>query len=317
MNYAQSRCLVIGGCGFLGSYVAESLIEAGYLVRIFDRVHVDTANIANIINKVEMLYGDLSNNADIESALEGVDYVFNFAGATDPRRASEDPIFDVEANVIGTLNLLIAMVKLNCQKLVFSSSGGTVYGLPLELPITEEHTTTPISAYGVSKLAIEKYIQLYHYLHGIDYVILRIANPYGPHQNLHNAQGAIVHFLNSIKQGKIIQIWGDGSVVRDYFYAQDLKTLIPLLLESDIKNTIYNIGKGVGYSLKDILLTIQDVLGSEIEVEYLPGRPIDVNVNYLAVDRICTQTGWKATTSLYDGIEETWRWITDSAKFNG
>lgn len=316
MNKSFRRCLVIGGCGFLGSYVAESLLEAGYQVRIFDRVNVDTANIDAFSRHLEIFYGDLSSRADDEKALEGIDYVFHFAGSTDPKRASEDPVFDVETNVIGTLNLLMALSKENCKKLIFSSSGGTVYGIPSKLPISEDHSTIPICAYGVSKVTVEKYIYLYHYLLGFNYIILRLANPYGPRQNLHNAQGAIVHFLNAINQGKKIQIWGDGSVVRDYFFSGDLKSLIPLLLREEITNSTLNIGKGRGYSLNEILAVIKHLIRKDIDVEYLPGRMIDIPVNYLNVKKVYSETGWSAATELYDGILKTWHWIQDSNKSN-
>jgi len=310
----NERCLIIGGCGFLGSYAAESLLKAGYNVRIFDKPCVDTVNINDFINNIEFYYGDISNLADIKSAVKDVDYIFHFAGTTNPQTAAEDPVFDLESNVAGTLNLLETARRKKIQKIVFSSSGGTVYGFPKKLPIAEDHPTDPICAYGVSKLAIEKYLQFYSHMYNLKYVILRFANPYGPRQNLNIPQGAIVHFLHSIYKRNKIEIWGDGSVIRDYFFVKDLIGLFPKLLTQKADNKIFNIGQGRGQTLKQIIDIMQLVLEVKPLISHFKSRKIDIPVNYLKVTKVKNELGWAATTGLEEGIIDTWNWIRKKDK---
>lgn len=300
---------MLGGCGFLGSYVTESLIGAGHAVRVFDRLHVDAGNIEGCRRHVELLRGDMTNEEDLKDALDGVEYVFHFASTTIPQTATENTVFDVESNVIGILKLLEICRRKNIQRIVYSSSGGTVYGIPRRIPVSENHQTEPISAYGVSKLAIEKYFQLYRHLYGMDYVILRSSNPYGPRQNLQNPQGAVVHFLASALQGTPIEIWGDGSVVRDYFFVKDLLSLFPKLMSRKLRHSVFNVGAGRGYSLKQLLSAIEETLHVRLKVRFVKGRRLDVPINILSVKRIREELQWKVVTSLESGIRETWQWL--------
>lgn len=313
---SAERCLILGGLGFLGSYVAQALIEAGYCVRVFDRLNVDTSNIDEFSNDIELYYGDLSNRTDVEMAIENVDYVFHFVGTTIPKTASDNPAYDLESNVMATLNFLEVAKKRDIKKIVFSSSGGTVYGLPNELPISEDHATDPISAYGISKLVIEKYIKYYAHQYDLDYIILRHSNPYGPRQSIITPQGAITHFLRSILEHKKIEIWGDGSVVRDYFFVKDLISLYQNILSCNVSNETFNIGKGTGYSLNEVIERIRSLLSVNPEIVYSKGRKIDINVNYLCVNKAERMLNWTATTDLEEGILETWNWLKATEKQN-
>lgn len=300
---------MLGGCGFLGSYVTESLIGAGHAVRVFDRLHVDTGNIDGCRRHVELFYGDMTNEVDLTDALDGVEYVFHFASTTIPQTATENKVFDVESNVVGILKLLEICRRKKIKRIVYSSSGGTVYGIPQRIPVSENHRTEPISAYGVSKLAIEKYFQLYRHLYGMDYVILRASNPYGPRQNLQNPQGAVVHFLASTLRGTPIEIWGDGSVVRDYFFVKDLLSLFPKLMSRQLRHSVFNVGAGRGYSLKQLLTAIEETLHVRPRVRFVRRRRLDVPINILSVKRIRDELQWKAVTNLESGIRETWQWL--------
>ena len=300
---------MLGGCGFLGSYVTESLVGAGHAVRVFDRLHVDTGNIDGCRRHVELVHGDMTNEVDLEDALDGVEYVFHFASATIPKSATDNAVFDVESNVIGIVKLLEICRRKKIQRIVYSSSGGTVYGIPRRIPIPENHQTEPISAYGVSKLAIEKYLQLYRHLYGMDNVILRTSNPYGPRQNLNTPQGAVVHFLASALQGTPIEIWGDGSVVRDYFFVKDLLPLFPKLMSRQLRHSVFNVGAGRGYSLTQLLSAIEETLHVRPKVRFVKGRRLDVPLNILSVKRIREELQWRAVTDLESGIRETWRWL--------
>lgn len=159
--------------------------------------------------------GDLGNHGLIREALEGIDVVFHLASTTLPKTSNDDPGYDVRSNVVDTIQLLEACVDAGVRKVIFASSGGTVYGVPERLPIKEDHPTNPISSYGIVKLTIEKYLGLFHYLYGLDYAALRISNPYGPYQDPAGQQGAISVFLHRILSGQPIAIWGDGEIVRE------------------------------------------------------------------------------------------------------
>jgi len=173
------RCLVLGGAGFMGSHIVDALVARNHRVRIFDLPNISTHNLHQSMDSVEILGGDFNNVNDISQALEDIDVVVHLVSTTLPGPSNENPVYDVESNVIGTLNLLKQAVEKRVKKIIFSSSGGTVYGIPRFVPIPETHETNPVCSYGITKLTIEKHLALFHHLHNLDYTVLRLANPYG------------------------------------------------------------------------------------------------------------------------------------------
>jgi UDP-glucose 4-epimerase len=215
----------------------------------------------------------------------------------------------VESNVVGTLNLLNQSVQSGVKKIVFGSSGGTVYGVPQSIPIPENHPTNPICSYGITKLTIEKYLALFGRLHGLEPVILRMANPYGERQDFRRAQGAVAVFLGKTYRDETIEIWGDGTVARDFFYIGDLLPAVAAVIEEKVSSTVYNIGSGECCSLNAVLEAIRKVTGKEPKVEYKPGRPLDVPINCLDISRAKSELGWAPTTPLEEGLKKTWDWL--------
>lgn len=286
------KCLVLGGAGFIGSHIVDALLERGNEVRVFDRPNIDTKNILNSISHIEFQSGDFSNESDLAKALEGIDVVVHLVSTTIPSMSNVDPIYDVETNIAGTIRMLSLAKDTGVKKVVFASSGGTVYGEPLYLPIPENHPNDPICSYGITKLAIEKYLHLFQHLHGLDYSILRIANPYGERQNTGSGLGAINTFLWKVVNKEPITIWGDGEVSRDYFHISDLTAAFVGVIEGGIPSKIYNIGSGVAYSLNEILDVIQTVTGEKAVVHYTPGRKSDVSSNYLDISKAQQDFGW-------------------------
>ncbi|MHB8773177.1 MAG: NAD-dependent epimerase/dehydratase family protein [Syntrophales bacterium] len=303
------HCLVLGGAGFIGSHIVDALVARNHRVRIFDLPNINTQNLQQCIDRVEVLGGDFNNVNDISPALEGVDVVVHLVGTTLPGPSNENPAYDVESNVIGTLNLLKQVVAKGVKKIIFSSSGGTVYGIPRSVPIPETHETNPICSYGITKLTIEKYLALFHHLHNLDYTILRLANPYGERQRTDAVQGAVAVFLGKTLSGQPITIWGDGSVARDYFYIGDLVDAFVKVVESDAPANIYNIGSGRARSMNDILSVIRDVTGRQPMVQYTPGRKLDVPVNCLDIQLAKKDLGWQPAVSWEEGIARTWEWL--------
>ena len=306
------KALILGGCGFLGSHVAEGLLESGYTVRIFDKVKVDTKNINHIIDDLHMMEGDFTNEKDIGRAIKGMDYIFHFIGTTLPKTSTENPIYDLKSNVISTLKLLKLAAQEKIKKIIFASSGGTVYGTPQTIPISEEHPTNPTSAYGISKLMVEKYLELYRLTNCLDYVIFRISNLYGERQNPHSIQGAIAVFLGLAKEEKPITIWGKGDITRDYIYIKDILPVLVNAIKTKTKQRIFNLGSGKGTTLNELLAVIKEITGRAVKVTYTRQRVIDVPKNVLDISRAREEFGFSPTTTLFDGVQKTWQWLNRS-----
>lgn len=304
----MTSCLVLGGAGFVGSHLTEALAQSGERVRVFERPHVD--RLAHLPRKgVEVFTGDLLNPQSVVPALRGTEIVFHLVSTTLPKNSNDNPAYDVETNVVGGLRLLDLCREHGVRKVVFVSSGGTVYGIPKSLPIAEGHPTDPICSYGIHKLALEKYLQLAHRLHGLEYCILRPANLYGPGQRLDTAQGAVAVFLDRALRGLPIEIWGDGSVVRDYVYVGDAVDAILKAARYAGEPRIFNLGSGGGTSLKELVAEIQKLLGRTLQVNYAPTRNLDVPANVLDPALARRHLGWSATTPLAEGLRRTYEWL--------
>jgi len=305
----QEKCLVLGGCGFMGSHAAEGLIASGYQVRIFDKANVGTQNIDHIADAVDLVEGDFTNEVEVAQAVKGMDYIFHFIGTTVPKTSTDNPVYDIESNVVATLRLLDLAAKESVKKIVFASSGGTVYGIPQSIPIPEDHPTNPTCSYGITKLTIEKYLELYHRTRGQDYACFRIANPYGARQNPQAIQGAVAVFLGLVKEGKPITIWGSGTITRDYIYIEDLIPVLIQALQTKTRSRIFNLGSGKGTSLGELITLIRTVTNKEVTVTYSEGRPIDVPINVLDISRVQGEFGFCPKIPLREGIRRTWEWL--------
>jgi len=307
----SGRSLILGGAGFLGSHLAEALLAEGHSVRVFDRANVDLRNLDDLTGDWEFQGGDFLNESDQVRALDGVRTVFHLVSTTIPATSSRNPVYDVETNLAATLRLLDLALEAGAEQVVFLSSGGTVYGKPAELPIPETAPTEPLVSYGVVKLAIEKYLSLYQRLHGLACRVVRLSNPYGPRQETAGAQGAASVFLQRVHAGRPLEIWGDGSVVRDYLYVTDAVAGILAAHHRPGPTGLYNIGSGKGTSLQELVEVIRRVTGREIEVRFLPGRDFDVPANVLDVSRAERELGWTSAVSLEEGLRRTWEWLQE------
>lgn len=302
-------CLVLGGAGFIGSHLAEALARQGRRVRIFDRPHVDRLTLFPSASGFEIFTGDFLNPQALAPALEGAELVFHLVSTTLPKNSNDHPMYDVESNVLGSLRLIELCRSHGVRKLVFVSSGGTVYGVPRTTPIAEDHATDPISSYGIHKLMVEKYLALAHRLHGLDYRVVRPGNLYGPRQRLDTAQGAVAVFLDSALRGEPIQIWGDGSVVRDYVYVADAVDAMLKAAAFEGEPRVFNIGSGKGISLNELVAEIGNLLGRPVKVEHSAARPVDVPVNVLDSSLAARHLGWRASTPLSEGLRRTCEWL--------
>ncbi len=304
------KCLVLGGRGFIGSHLVDALLARDHFVRCFDRPRVEPLGDAHISrSNFELYEGDMVSEADVSEALVSCDVCFHLVSTTLPKSSNADPVFDVESNVLGTVRLLTHAVRSGLKKVIFVSSGGTVYGVPKQLPIPETHPTDPVCSYGISKLAIEKYLGLFKQLHGLDYTVLRLANPYGELQRVHASQGAVAVFLGKVLRGEPVEIWGDGSVVRDYIHISDVIDALLAALERTGEEHVFNIGAGRGHSLNEVLDVIERVTGRVTDRRYLPGRAFDVPISVLSIERAQRVLNWSPKMSFEHGLARFTEWL--------
>ncbi len=303
------KIVVFGGGGFIGSTIADQLLSEGHSLRIFERPRIAPYREFLATESVEWMVGDLASTHDVRDAIDGMDAVMHLVSTTLPKNSNDDPVYDVQSNVVATLQLLNAMVAQNVRKLVFISSGGTVYGNPVYSPIDEKHPTEPLVSYGITKLAIEKYLQVFSHNHGIQTVSLRVGNPYGERQRVETAQGAVGVFLHKALSGKSIDVWGDGSVTRDYIHVSDVASAFAKALHYTGPHRVFNISSGVGTSLNQLLVLLETSLGKPIERRHLPGRPFDVSVSVLCNALARQELGWSPVVGMQAGIDRTARWM--------
>jgi UDP-glucose 4-epimerase len=227
----------------MGTHLVDWLLEGGHHVRVYDR---SPSRFRDLPPEAEYMEGELGNHGLIREAVEGMEVVYHLVSTTLPKTSNDDPIYDVLSNLVDTIQLLEACVAAKVRKIVFTSSGGTVYGIPETAPIDEDHPTNPTSSYGIVKLAIEKYLGLFHHLYGLDYVALRISYLYGPYQDPKGQQGAISVFLHRVYAGRTINIWGDGGVVRDYLYVSDLMEALERTADIESRERARDFAKRAG-----------------------------------------------------------------------
>ncbi len=299
------KVLVLGGNGFIGSHVVDVLLKAGHKVRVFDRApELYRAPLPN----VDYRFASFSDLPTLAESLEGVDVVYHLISTTVPSTSNLNPVDDIEGNLINTVRLLQLMVQKDIRRIVYLSSGGTVYGIPEKLPIPENHPLHPICSYGVVKVAIENYLFMYQSLHGIQPVVLRASNPYGERQTHAGVQGVIGTFLSKVLNSEEIQIWGDGSIVRDFIHVTDLAKLC-VMAGDNLYAGILNAGSGEGHSIRDILHAISQVVGAEVSHVFKKGRTYDVPQIVLDISAANNELGWRPNIKLQDGLSDTCRWM--------
>ena len=308
----KMKALVVGGNGFIGSHLVDRLVADEWDVSILHKY--EQRRFGEVPKNATIYRGDLTQESLVREALEGVDIVFHLLWTTTAIHevANRDPIADVQANMIPTIGLMEACVDANIKRLVFTSSGGTVYGSAQELPILESHPSNPLNAYGVSKLAVEKYLQMFHHLHGLDYVILRPSVPYGPRQNPLGRQGAPAVFTYRVAHEEPIMIWGDGLVTRDYFFITDLIESFLLAAKRPLDNNrTFNIGGGKSITLLDLIRTIEKVVGKTAVLKFKEARDFDAPNIVLDSSRAKNILGWSPSVSLEEGIAHLWDWMAE------
>lgn len=289
--------LVLGGGGFIGYHLVERLLETD-IVRVFD---CDLSKYRNVTNpSLELVTGDFQQN-NLEYLFNNVDIVWHLISTTVAIEGTRSLSEEMCKNVLPTIQILEAMVKQNVPKIIFLSSGGTIYGEKEQL-LNEDVSLDPICSYGVQKLMIEKCINLYQRYHGIRTIMARLSNPYGVKQSLKRRQGVIPIFISQIQSGRPIEIWGDGSAIRDYIYIDDAINALLCLSNYEGGYSVFNIASGERVSLNTLVDMISKEMHIKPQVNYHPGRLCDVHSNHLDTQRIYSECGWKAKIDLQEGI---------------
>ena len=297
------QAVVVGASGFIGSHLVDGLLAAGYRVKALAR-HLPglISPVAQANPALKLCPLSMGDGLALQEAIEGADLVFHLASGSLPQSSNRDPQADVQVNLLGALKVLEAARLAQVQRLVMVSSGGTVYGVPQQVPIPETHPTDPTCSYGISKLAIEKYVALYRQLHGLDGLVLRVANPYGERQRLDATQGVVPVFLGKALRGEPLQIWGDGSTVRDFLHISDVVAALLAAAHYQGEERLFNVGSGEGLSLNQLVALLGAELQRPLAVEYLPARGFDVPTNVLCIERAQRCLGWSPTVSVAEGL---------------
>ena len=297
------KILVTGGAGFIASHIVDKYVGIGHKVEVID--NMSRGIVVNKRNDVKYHEFDIRSSNISNVFDEGkFDVVNHHAAQMDVRKSTEDPAFDADVNIIGSINLLQNCVRTNVKQFIFASTGGAIYGEQNVYPADETHPANPVSPYGVSKLSIEKYLHYYYVEHGLIHTILRYSNVYGPRQNPHGEAGVIAIFAKKLLKGEEVVINGDGKQTRDYAYIDDVVSLNELVLGSN-KCTLTNAGRGMEYDVNYLFELLKGEMGSTIEAKHGPPVSGEQRRSSINSDRAMQLFSWKAEVDLESGISKT------------
>ncbi len=300
------RILVTGGAGFIGSNVADLLVENGHEVHVMD--NLSTGFRENLNPRATFLEMDIRSPEAAEAVRTGgFDILCHHAAQMDVRRSVREPLFDADVNILGTISLLEAARDGGVKRVVYASTGGAVYGEPSSIPVREDHPVNPICHYGISKHTVEHYLFLYRHLYGLDYVVLRYPNVYGPRQNPHGEAGVTAIFSLAYLENRRPRINGDGEQLRDYVHVRDIARANLLAMDTGnhrISGRIFNIGWGRGRSVKELDSLIRRFVGTDLLPEQGPALPEEILKISLDAGLAAEVLGWKPSISFEDGLSE-------------
>lgn len=298
------KVLVTGGAGFIGSHVVDTLISAGYEVVVVD--DLSTGRLSNLNPAATFYQVDIRSPQLAEVfEKERPDYVDHHAAQMDVRRSIADPLFDAEVNVIGSINLIECCRRYDVKRLVYISTGGAVYGEPEYLPCDEAHPVNPICPYGASKHTVEHYLFMYSQNYGLDYVVLRYPNVYGPRQDPHGEAGVVAIFTGQMLAGGQVVINGDGEQQRDFVFVEDCARANLMAMTNQNANQIFNLGYGRGTTVNEIFATLKRITGYQLPAVHGPAKVGETRQIYLDATRAQKDLGWQPTVDLEEGLQQT------------
>jgi len=301
------RILLIGGAGFIASHVADAYLSLGHEVAVLD--NLSTGFRHNIPKKAVYYEMDILDSDAVTRAFQEFrpEIVNHHAAQMDVRVSLVDPEFDARTNILGSLRLILSSVRIKVKKFIYISTGGAVYGEPASLPVREDHPVNPECAYGISKHTVEHYLYLYRFLEGLNYVVLRYPNVYGPRQNPKGEAGVNAIFIDQMLDNTVPTIYGDGEQLRDYVYVGDIAAANVLAITRG-NGEIVNIGSGTGTSVNQIFAALAKLLNFQSPPRYAPARPGEIYKVYLDPSRAEKVLGWTAKVSFEEGLSHTIEW---------
>ncbi|MGQ3684461.1 MAG: NAD-dependent epimerase/dehydratase family protein [Candidatus Loosdrechtia sp.] len=297
------RILVTGGAGFIASHLVDRLITDGHQVIVVD--NLSAGKKENVNPHAQFYPVDICDAAALEEVFrkERPEIVNHHAAHVNVRKSVEMPVYDANINILGSLNLCELSKKYEIKKFIYASTGGAVYGEPLDLPVKETYPVEPLSQYGVSKHTVEHYLLVFYKLYGLNFTILRYPNVYGPRQSPHGEAGVIAIFSELILQRKRPVIFGDGTKTRDYVYVDDIIAANLLVMDSLGKGGIYNLGWGKEISDLDVFLTVKRALKSEIEPVFSQKRPGEIDHISLDSSKATKELNWRPKVTFEEGVK--------------
>jgi UDP-glucose 4-epimerase len=302
--------LVTGGAGFIGSHVVDGLIAAGHQVWIVD--NQSTGSRRNV-NPAATFYEADIRSPELVEIFDAArpEIVDHHAAHAEVRESVDDPVYDADVNVLGSINLFQQCVRTGVRKVIFISSGGAVYGEPQALPCAEDHPIRPLSPYGASKAAVELYLFLYKQTYGLDYTVLRYANVYGPRQDMLAEEGRVMAIFSQLMlAGRQPTINGDGEQQRDFLHVADAVAANLLALERG-SGQAYNLGVGRPTSVNQIFGLLKGLTGFAGEAAYGPAKPGEVYRIYLDSSKAGRELGWEPRVGLEEGLRDTVRYFRE------
>jgi UDP-glucose 4-epimerase len=303
----NSRVLVTGGAGFIGSRLVDRLLREGHEVTVLDNLLAGTAeNLEEHLSSISlhMIKGDVRNSRAVKEAVRGASAVFHLAALVDVPLSVENPVLTNDVNVRGTLSMLEASFAENVDRFIYISSSA-VYGEARYLPINEEHPTAPLSPYGVSKLAAENYCRNYHEIHGLETCCLRLFNVYGPRQHANSYSGVISTFIRKIRSGESPVVYGDGKQTRDFIHLDDVIDACMLAMKSPrTDGGTFNVGTGKPTTIRELADVITELSGkTSLKPVYKKPRKGDVKNSYADINRARKSLNFKPKTELKNGLK--------------
>ncbi|MEK6589225.1 MAG: NAD-dependent epimerase/dehydratase family protein [Nitrospinota bacterium] len=296
--------LVTGGAGFIGSHVVDRYITEGYHVFIID--NLVTGKLKNLNPDAKFYKIDIRDSKRLEDIFKEytIDCINHHAAQMDVRRSVDDPIYDGDVNILGSLNLLQLAIKYGTKRFIFASTGGAVYGEQKYFPADEEHSQNPLSPYGVSKLSLEKYLYFYKTAYNLDYTVLRYANVYGPRQDPHGEAGVVAIFARKILHGEPPVINGDGEQTRDYTFVEDAADANVLVIKNGISG-VYNIGTGKETTVNELCTMMLQIAEADIKPIHGPQKMGEQRRSVINYNKMKTQCGWFPKYPLEAGLSKT------------
>lgn len=301
------KIVLLGAAGFIGTNLSIRLMKLpkNELVLVDEKIEYfrDVVNCGK--PNVSIREHCFNATSGFDELLEGADLVYHLVSTNNPSTSNNNIGQEITDNIVLTINILEACVRQKVKKIVFLSSGGTVYGNTEHYPIAETCSTNPITTYGIQKLTIEKMLYLYNYVYGLDYAVIRLSNPYGPYQRPNGKLGVVTTFIYKAMKDETLTVYGDGKNVRDYIYIDDAVEGIIRISNAVTKDKIFNLGSGCGTSINEIVEKIKKVIGKPLDVDYVDKRMVDVRVNYLDISNYESHFGKLQLISLEEGIALT------------